>query len=164
MALSTKLELSLSANSNGTCNDCHRCVPAGAFIQSRGICYECSRRHAGNPTTEGHHVFGRSEPIVVHIPANLHRAINRRQEARRPILKQKTNDPLLGAAQLFTIIAELAEAIADYARCLALPDWISNLADIIANACRNAADRQLSIHVQLVQQSGPDWHKQFVRS
>jgi hypothetical protein len=158
MPLSTKLELALSVQSNGVCKHCGKSIAAGAMILGRGICYECLLAEAGKRRTEEHHVFGRPGPAVV-IPGNFHQALNRQLEARRPVLKRKRDDPLVAAAQLFTIIAELAEVGADYATCLGLSEWVAQLAKIIADACRSMADRQLSIYAHVADQLGPDWHK-----
>jgi hypothetical protein len=163
MPLSTKFELAVTANSGGTCPKCGRGVPAGSMMAARGICYECCLVADGKPPVEDHHVFGRPGPTVL-IPGNFHRALNRQLEARRPILKRKTNDPSITAAQLFTVIAELAEAGADYARSLGLPDWVAELAKTVAVACRNMADEQLSIHAHVADQLGPDWHTKVALS
>jgi hypothetical protein len=158
MPLSTKFELAVTAGSGGTCKECARAVPTGAIMPARGICYECCLMADGKPPVEDHHVFGRPGPSVF-IPGNFHRALNRQLEARRPILKRRADDPHVQAAQLFTVIAELAEAGADYARSSGLPDWIAQLAEIIAKSCREMADRQLSIYARWTDQLGPDGHK-----
>ena len=163
MPLSTRLELALSSRSNGVCKKCGKSIVPGAMILGRGICYECLLAEGGKPRTEEHHVFGRPGPTVV-IPGNFHRALNRQLQARRPTLNRKASDPALATAQLFTLIAELAEAGAEYASCLGLPEWVGQLAKIIADACRSMADRQLSIYAHVAGQLGPDWHQKVVLS
>jgi len=138
-------------------------VPAGSMIPGRGMCYECCLLADAKPPVEDHHVFGRPGPSVL-IPGNFHRALNRQLEARRPILKQRTDDPHICAAQSFTVDSELAEAGADYARCSGLSDWVAQLAEIIAKSRRDAADRQLTIHAYLTDQLGPDWYKKVALS
>jgi hypothetical protein len=128
-------------------------------MTKRGICYECFLRVAGKSTFEGHHVFHRQRATIVPIPGNLHRPLSRQHQARRHILKSPPTDPIVEAAFLLTVVAELATAGADYARSLAAPNWISELADPIAAECRRAADRQLSVHAYLVETLGPNWHQ-----
>jgi hypothetical protein len=131
------------------------------MILRRGICYECFLVQVCKSPLEEHHVFGRPGPTVI-VPGNFHRALNRQLEARMPILRPKIDDPLVAAAQLLTIIAEHAEAGADYSRCLGLPDWVAELAKIIAAACPNMADKQLVIHAHLIDQHSADWLKHVV--
>jgi hypothetical protein len=155
--LSSALELALSSQSATICLRCGP-VPNGAMTK-RGICYECCLRAAGTSTFEGHHIFGRQRATIVPIPGNLHRALNRQRQARPHILKSPPTDPILEAAFLLTVVAEHAAAGADYARSMAAPNWISELAEAIAVECRRAADRQLSVHAYLVETLGPNWHQ-----
>jgi hypothetical protein len=157
MPLSSALELALSSQSATICPRCGP-VPIGAMTK-RGICYECCLRADGKSTLEGHHVFGRQRDTIVPIPGNFHRPLNRQRQARPHILKSPPTGPILEAAFLLTVVTELMAAGADYARSLAVPNWICELADPIAAECRRAADRQLSVHAYLVDTLGPNWHK-----
>jgi hypothetical protein len=157
VTLSTKFESLVSSRSKGTCPECGEVDPAA--MTSLGICYECLCRRAGRSTTENHHVFGQDDPLTTGVPGNFHRGVNVRQAARQPLLKQRSEDPLVEAARLFTTIAELAEVGADRAPRAGW-EWLSELLRIIANASRSAADRLLALYGRLVEEHGPDWHRE----
>lgn len=157
MTLSTKFEISVSSRSKGTCTECDEVDPAA--MTRHGICYECFLRRAGKPTTEKHHVFGRDDPLTADLPGNFHRAVNARQAARQALLKQRSEDPLVEAARLITTIAELSEVGAEWA-LRAEWEWLSKLLTIIADASRSAADRLLALCGRMVEEHGPEYHRE----
>jgi hypothetical protein len=157
VTLSTKFESLVSSRSKGTCPECGEVDPAA--MTSLGICYECLCRRAGRSTTENHHVFGQDDPLTTGVPGNFHRGVNVRQAARQPLLKQHSDDLLVDTARLFTTIAELSEVGADWALRVEW-EWLSKLLRIIADASRSRADQHLALYGRLVEEHGPEYHRE----
>lgn len=153
MTLSTRFEMAVRMASKGACRECGE--TAAPALTRDGCCYECQLRRAGRSASEEHHVLGRSCPLTVEIPANIHRQISARTECRPAVLKRPSADPLVEGARIATIIAELIETGADYVRRHSLPDWLAALADIAAALCRRLAHNLLLSAARL----DPGWHE-----
>jgi hypothetical protein len=115
-------------------------------MTKHGLCYECCQRRDGKTVCEGHHVFGHNdEQTIITIPGNLHRSIDRRREARLPILKElHAGNRIIQAAQTLVTAAEFIEAIHQRARV-----HLASSCDTGARS-RRAAHWLLALHHWLV--------------
>jgi hypothetical protein len=126
-----------------------------------GLCYECMLIDKGKKPAELHHPFGRDNHavvgIVVEIPGNWHRALDRRRSERPEILKRPGDNPLHQIAAALATFGEAAEVLADSARRQGGPEWVANLAEVFANAAASATEWLLILASKLEEWHGAAW-------
>ena len=148
-----------------SCRRCRKCWP-GAMTR-HGLCYECMLIDKGQKPTERHHPFGRDshtvDGIVVEIPGNWHRALDRRRSERPEILRRPGDNPLHQIAATVATFGEAADAVADVARRQGWPVWVANLADVFAKAAVSATDWLLILAGKLEEWCGPAWFAEMPR-
>jgi hypothetical protein len=128
-----------------------------ATMTKSGKCYACRLREQRKPTIEGHHLFGRSVPIVVMIPANEHRVFDALRESRYPLLKNPSSNTLINVAGLLMLFVEIAEVLYAIAARGQLPQWVAGLCDILIDRGREAVETLLVLSVNLQDRLGDDW-------
>src|SRR5207237_8472822 len=113
-------------------------------ITRHGICYECQRERQGCKRTERHHPFGRGNPeidaITADIPGNWHRVLEALRANRPENLKRPGSNPLHQIAAVVATFGEAAGALAEYAQLEKWPDWVAALCGIFATAVQSVAD------------------------
>ena len=134
-------------------------------ITRHGICYECQRERQGCKRTERHHPFGRGNPdidaITAEIPANWHRILDALRANRPENLKRPGGNPLHQIAAVVATLGEAASALAEFARAQRWPDWVATLCEIFADAGENVASWLLILAGKLDDQLGANWAENF---
>jgi hypothetical protein len=122
-----------------------------AAMTNKGHCYACRCRELGQAVVENHHLFGKTVPIIVPMPANEHRVFDALRLARIPILREPSNDPIVNAPALLMQFVEIMEM-----QCMSRDarigvgrrekqTWADQIADILADKGREAAEALLAV-------------------
>jgi hypothetical protein len=128
-----------------------------AAMTKSGKCYACGLRERGKPIMEGHHLFGRSVPIVIMTPGNEHRVFDALREARYAPLKEPSSNTLVNDAALLMQFVEIAEMFNAAAERGQLPQWVEDLSDVLIDRGREAVEALLVLAGHLQDRLGDDW-------
>jgi hypothetical protein len=146
----------------------HRCKCGESRPEAmtrNGICYECQRTRQGCKPTELHHPFGRGNPhvdaITAEIPGNWHRVLDARRAQRPEIPKRPGGNPLHQIAAIAATFGEGADAVADFARRQKWPEWVAALCGIFAHGGQKVADWLLILAGKLDERLGPAWAEEL---
>jgi hypothetical protein len=85
--------------------------------------------------TETHHLFGRSVPITVRLPANEHRVLDALRKRRRPQLREPGRD---NHAMILQQLVELVEIVAAGSSTSTAEGWQQRLYLTVADCGRQA--------------------------
>ena len=161
--LSPDFEKLVGARSRGSCAECGKTVPAA--MTKHGLCQECFNQKRGKVTVEEHHLLGRDDPATMDLPVNVHCCVSRKGEARDPILKKTSDDPLIEAARMAAIINEAAETISECKnKCNCdchYSKWREQFIAFIAKAGKWVANMLLALAGWLIKKFGENWYDGF---
>jgi hypothetical protein len=91
------------------------------------------------------------------MPGNWHRVFDHRRAQRPEILRHPGGNPLHQIAAVVAAVGEAADALADYARRQEWPNWVAELADILAGAAGDVVTWLLILADKLDNNLGPAW-------
>ncbi len=144
---------------------CGECRPDAMAQQGQPPCYECMLTRNSKKPTELHHPFGRGNPdidaITAEMPGNWHRVLDARRARRPEILKKPGDNPLHQIAAVVATLGEAAAALGEFARLQQWPQWVPALCEIFASTGHNVAEWLLILAGKLDHKYGPAWAEEF---